>query len=244
MLAALSLIVILTVSMVVVRAAAVALRHTGLPDSVARFQCLSAFTGAGFTTTESEQIVNYPIRRQILSWLMLGGNLGMASVIATFVTSLAFSDGSAQEVVVQILWMLAVIAVLWILMLNRHSDEVLCAVIGRILDRTTQLGKRSYVRTLQVSDGFSVIEHTYRGTVQARLGEIASDQPMTYIAVHRADGSVDPRATTQTVVHPRDVLVVYGSDDDHEELEDKMLDSSPEGDKPQRSRQPYTRQTE
>ena len=220
MLAALSLIVILTVSTVIVRSAAVALRHTGLPNNVARFQCLSAFTGAGFTTTETEQIVNYPVRRRIISWLMVIGNLGLASVMATFVISLARTDGSAQGVAIQIIWMVVGIAALWTLMLNRHSDAVLCALIGWILDATTELGKRSYVRTLQVADGFSVVEHTYRGTAQARLGSIASDKSMTYIAVHRADGSIDPRPTTETLLQPRDVFILYGTDANHEKLED------------------------
>ena len=45
--AAISLLVILTVSVVVVRIAAVSLRLTGMPTDVARFQARSAFTGAG-----------------------------------------------------------------------------------------------------------------------------------------------------------------------------------------------------
>ena len=166
MLAALTLIIILTGSTVVVRLAAVALRHTGLPDNVARFQCLSAFTGAGFTTTEAEQIVNYPVRRRIIAWLMLIGNLGLASVVATLVISLARVDGSAQGVLTQIAWMLSGVAILWTLLLNRRSDAVLRALIGKILGATTQLGKRNFVRILQVADGFSVAEHTFRGTAQ------------------------------------------------------------------------------
>jgi Trk-type K+ transport system membrane component len=61
---ALSLLVVMTVLLFVVRVAAVALRLTGLVESVARFQALSAISGAGFTTRESESIVNYPVRRQ------------------------------------------------------------------------------------------------------------------------------------------------------------------------------------
>ncbi len=54
--AAITLLVILTFSVVVVRTAAVALRLTGMPADVARFQARSAFTGAGFTTSESEAV--------------------------------------------------------------------------------------------------------------------------------------------------------------------------------------------
>ena len=219
MLAALSLIVILTVSMMVVRAAAVALRHTGLPDNVAQFQCLSAFTGAGFTTTETEQIVNYPVRRRIISWLMLTGNLGLASVVAAVVVSLAGTDGAAERVVVQIGWLLAAIALLWVVMLNPRTDRVLCSLVGRILRATTQLGTRSYVRTLQVADGYSVVEHTYRGAAETTLETIVPNEALTCIAVHHADGTVDPKPTRQTVIRSRDVFVLYGPDENHETVE-------------------------
>ena len=63
--AAITLLVILTFSVVVTRIAAVALRLTGMPADVARFQARSAFTGAGFTTSESEAVVNHPIRRRL-----------------------------------------------------------------------------------------------------------------------------------------------------------------------------------
>lgn len=73
--AALSIFVILSVSIFTVRVAAVALRITGLPDESARFQALSAFTGTGFTTSETEMVVNYPIRRRIVGLLMIIGNI-------------------------------------------------------------------------------------------------------------------------------------------------------------------------
>lgn len=73
--AALSIFAILTISVFIVRVASVALRLTGLAEESARFQALSAFTGTGFTTSESEMVVNYPVRRRILSLLMIIGNL-------------------------------------------------------------------------------------------------------------------------------------------------------------------------
>ena len=57
MLAAISLFVILLISLLVVRIASVALVHTGLGREAARFQARSAFTGAGYTTSEAESVV-------------------------------------------------------------------------------------------------------------------------------------------------------------------------------------------
>jgi hypothetical protein len=67
MIAALTLFAVLTLSVLVIRTGAVALRLTGLPEEPARFQARSAFTGTGFTTSESEAIVNHPVRRRIVA---------------------------------------------------------------------------------------------------------------------------------------------------------------------------------
>ncbi len=83
MIAALTLFIVLTLSVLVIRTGAVALRLTGLPDEAARFQARSAFTGTGFTTSESEPIVTHPVRRRIVSLLMTIGSLGFVSVLAT-----------------------------------------------------------------------------------------------------------------------------------------------------------------
>ena len=96
--AALTIFVLLSLSVFVIRVAAVALRLTGLDDSSARFQALSAFTGTGFTTIESEAIVNYPVRRKVVSLLMIVGNLGLVSVFATLVVSLVQTEGEAEAV--------------------------------------------------------------------------------------------------------------------------------------------------
>lgn len=75
MLSIVSLLIVLTLSILVTRIATVALAHTGLSRESAKFQARSAFTGVGFTTNESEKVVNHPIRRRILLLLMLLGLL-------------------------------------------------------------------------------------------------------------------------------------------------------------------------
>ena len=50
------LLIFIAVSFIVVRIGAAALELTGLSWDQAKFQALSAFTNAGFTTRESEQI--------------------------------------------------------------------------------------------------------------------------------------------------------------------------------------------
>ena len=55
-----SLLVVIVISLMVTRMATIALTATGLSRESARFQARSAFSGAGFTTSESEAVVRHP----------------------------------------------------------------------------------------------------------------------------------------------------------------------------------------
>ena len=60
MIAIAGLLTIVILSITVVRIGGIALELTGLSPEVATFQAQSAFSGAGFTTAESESIVTHP----------------------------------------------------------------------------------------------------------------------------------------------------------------------------------------
>jgi hypothetical protein len=81
-------IIVLLISFIVVRIGAIAFQLTGLEWSLAKFQALSCFTGTGFTTKESELVVSNPQRRKIASVLIVLGNAGLVTMIATFANSL------------------------------------------------------------------------------------------------------------------------------------------------------------
>jgi len=80
------------ISMLFVRAGAIALMMTGMHYEQAKFQALSAFTSTGFTTREAEKVVNHPKRRKIISYLMIGGYAGVVTVIVSATSSLAASS--------------------------------------------------------------------------------------------------------------------------------------------------------
>ena len=81
-------IIAIIASFIVVRIGAIAFELTGLEWSLAKFQALSCFSGTGFTTKEAELITGNPQRRRIASVLMVLGNAGLITVIATFANSL------------------------------------------------------------------------------------------------------------------------------------------------------------
>jgi len=59
----------------------------------------SAFTGVGFTTSESEKVVNHPVRRRILLMMMLVGNASIVTVISTFILGFIQLPSSSSGII-------------------------------------------------------------------------------------------------------------------------------------------------
>ncbi|MCX5999019.1 MAG: TrkA C-terminal domain-containing protein [Chloroflexi bacterium] len=97
-------LLVISVCVLVVRGAAIALMMTGVDQETARFQALSAFTGTGFTTRESEMILNHPQRRRIISWLMVLGYAGIVTVIVTGTSSVVTSHGYEMLITLAVLF--------------------------------------------------------------------------------------------------------------------------------------------
>ena len=232
--AALSIFVLMSLSIFVVRVASVALRLTGLEESTAKFQALSAVSGTGFTTSESETMVNYPVRRRIVTILMIIGNLGLVTVFATLVVSFVHTDGEVGAVVAQLAWLLGVLALLWFLILNKRAERLMCASIGKILESTTLLGMRRFRRLLQVADGYSVCEHPVTDAwIDAHGALVASDFEelgLTVLAVRSASGELTNRFSSTGDLKLGDALLVYGRDAGHDALESSSCLSESDND--------------
>jgi len=87
------LLIAILVSFIVVRIGGFALQLTGIEPDVARFQALSAFSGTGFTTRETERVVGHKTRRRIVTILIILGNAGLVTIIATLVASFTQVSG-------------------------------------------------------------------------------------------------------------------------------------------------------
>ncbi|MGL4849347.1 MAG: TrkA C-terminal domain-containing protein [Clostridium sp.] len=85
----LTFILFMTVFLVVIDFFSILFRMTGMPIYKARFQVISLLSSTGFTTRESEMIVNSPIRRKLASWLMIFSYVSTATFISFFVSMLS-----------------------------------------------------------------------------------------------------------------------------------------------------------
>jgi len=131
---ALTLLLLLAGSLTIVRSAGVALRLTGLPQDVARFQAISALTGAGYTTSESETAVRHPVRRRILMLLMLTGHLGVVTLASTVILAVTLADGVAGTFG-QIVALILSVGLVYLLAASETLDCLMCSLIERAMLR-------------------------------------------------------------------------------------------------------------
>ncbi|HBE68638.1 MAG TPA: potassium transporter TrkA [Planctomycetaceae bacterium] len=211
-----SLLIALAVSLIVNRIATMALMFTGLSREAAKFQARSAFSGCGYTTSEAEGVVNHPVRRKIVMVLMLLGNIGVATVIASVmlsVTSASQTDASGRLITMGVLT--GGLIVLWLLFSSRAVERQMNKVIAWALKRFTDLDARDYASLLQLSDGYAVSEMVVESKswladltlAQLRL----ADEGVLVLGIHsKSSGFLGiPRASDR--IQAGDTLILYGS---------------------------------
>lgn len=157
MVALISLFVIVLASLLVTRVATVMLTLTGLSRQSARFQARSAFSGAGFTTSESESVVDHPVRRRIIMMLMLLGNAGIISGLASLLLSFTTAS-SGGDAATRLLAIFVFLVALNRLAASKAADRALSRLIERALRRFTDLDIRDYAGLLRLTDDWVVGE--------------------------------------------------------------------------------------
>lgn len=230
MIALAGLLVVILVSLLVTRVATVALVLTGLSREVARFQARSALSGVGFTTTEAEGIVGHPVRRRIVMLLMLLGGAGTVTALGTLVLSFANADSAQRTNRVGVL--VGGLFLLWLVARSEWVDRQLSRVIGRVLDRWTDLTARDYAALLHLSGPWTVAELAVSEgdwSADRTLGELRlRDEGVVVLGITRADGSFVGAPRFDTAIRVQDTLLVYGRAERIEELDRRRR--GPEGD--------------
>jgi hypothetical protein len=222
--AAVSVIVVVLVSLLVARVGTVALTLTGLSRESARFQARSAFFGVGFTTAEAEAVVGHPVRRRIIMWLILLGNAGVVTTMGTLLIS--FADGGDHLTTVIVL--IAGIAVLAVLAASRPVDLALTRTIRRALRRWSDIDVRDWSGLLQLEGGYTVAElEVEEGDWMAgrALSELTlRDEGIVVLGIHRQGGGYLGAPDGDKVIRAGDVLTVYGREDRVEEIDRRAHD--------------------
>ncbi len=215
------------ISIVAVRLGAIAFHLTGLEWSIAKFQALSCFSGTGFTTAEAEVITGSPQRRRIASTLMILGNAGLVTLIATFANSLR--AGAIVQAVVRVHPSLAVPALLlpWFNLIVIICSALMIyllftrtKLLMRITDRLQKtivtkglIKPVSFHEILVGAGGYGVFdlrlfpESPLMGHTLAQLG--TDEYDLTVLSLER-NGQVTPHPPPDMVLEVKDRIVCFG----------------------------------
>jgi hypothetical protein len=227
--AILTLMIVLMLSLVVTRTATVALTATGLSREAARFQARSAFSGAGFTTGESEAVVRHPVRRRIIMWLMLAGNAGIVAVMASIVLAAADS-GNEGDTVLRVAAVLGSIYVIWYASRTSWVDRRITQLAEIALRRWTDLDVHDYASLLHVGGEYLVTElEVEPGSWFAGrpLGDLRlRSEGVVVLGIERIDGTYLGVPQADTVAAAGDVLIVYSRGDILSELDHRRPDDA------------------
>lgn len=220
-----TLVATLVISLLVTRIGAVALVLTGMSQDAARFQARSAYTGVGFTTSESEQVVNHPVRRRVLATLMLTGNIGIAVVIASMMAAFAAGakDGSAINFWMRTIGLVVMLLATWVILTQRWVDQTIEKIIEWSLRTWTDIDVRDYVSLLHLADGYVVYELKVNESDWVADKSLAEStltaEGVLVLGIHRENGHYLGSPNGATVVHAGDILSVYGPEARLEELD-------------------------
>ncbi|OGV40083.1 MAG: potassium transporter TrkA [Lentisphaerae bacterium GWF2_45_14] len=213
MIAIASLLVVMAISLLTMRLAAMALILTGMSRESARFQARSALAGVGFTTKEAEMVVNHPVRRRIIMVLMLIGSIGVPTVVASIVISFV-TTAQAEYWWKPMSLLVGGLAALTILARSRWAERRLNKWLAWALKRWTDLDVRDYVSLLQLQNGYAVTEMLVKSNDWLE-GKTLQDAALSHegvliLAILRQDGEYIGTPRAADTIHAKDVLVLYG----------------------------------
>lgn len=212
-----TLLVILFVLLLVHRITSTTLELTGLSRDSARLQALSALTGVGFTTRESEMIVDHPVRRRVVMVLMLLGNTGIVTVIGSVVVG--FSEFREQPILLEALGAGAAgIGALAIFASSKRIDQLLSRAVTWATLHWTRLEILDYSSLLQVVNGYGVCRRRIDAddwvAGKALKETKLRAEGILVLGVFRNDGSFEGTPRGVTVLNAGDAAVLYGRDVD------------------------------
>ncbi|MFW5701017.1 MAG: potassium transporter TrkA, partial [Cyclobacteriaceae bacterium] len=151
-----SLIVIVFLSIIITKIGAHALMKTGLAKDASIFQARSAFTGVGYTTREAEKVAENPVRRKIIMSLMLIGNIGVISALASLVLTFIGDELESTDKLIRLGIIAFFILMLLALSKSKWLDKQLIAIIDKALNRFHFLRNIDYVSVLKLQDEYEI----------------------------------------------------------------------------------------
>ncbi|MCA9270981.1 MAG: TrkA C-terminal domain-containing protein [Planctomycetales bacterium] len=229
MIAVITLLVALSLTLLITRVATVALTLTGMSRPSARFQARSALSGCGFTTNESEAVMRHPVRRRVIMTLMLLGNAGIVTVIGTLMASLAATTQTSPLLVLRNVAVIIIgIGALAVLASSQWVDRWLSRWIERGLRRWGNVEACDYMALFRLANGYTIVEKlvedddwlAHRSLIELNLPA----EGVLVLGIQRDGGNYLGAPRGATAVQPGDTLILYGLIERLDELDARKAD--------------------
>ncbi|MCK4436564.1 TrkA C-terminal domain-containing protein [bacterium] len=183
-----------------------------MDEKRARFQALSAFSGTGFTTKEAESIVNHPIRRKIVTWLMILGNAGIVMIIVTATSS--FVAGEGHQLSLNVLILLIGIYLIYKMATHKELIRRWESFIEDKLLKSPTFEEGATEDLLHLLEGNGLVRAIIKENsplVDNSLSECKlSEKGLLVLGIERGKKWIPTPKATETI-QKSDKLVVYGS---------------------------------
>ncbi len=193
----------------------IVLKLTGLELNKARFQVISILTHTGFTTRESELIVQHPTRRRIASALMIISYVAQITLITLLFNVLTQASQNILGTAIALsIMMLFVIVVTQSKYLSERFDKVTEKLLKNKIKKMNSNGRIEQV--LNLSPEFSIYElivDTESFICDKTLQELQmKEHYIQILKIDRGSEMIDfPRADTRVLAGDR--MIVYGKID-------------------------------
>ncbi|NWK55339.1 TrkA C-terminal domain-containing protein [Verrucomicrobiaceae bacterium N1E253] len=213
-----ALLAIIFISLLIVRIGTNALMMTGMSLTASQFQAASAFFGVGFTTSEAEMVVRHAVRRKIVLNLIIAGNIGITSALATLIITLfRGSTEDTQNLLVVFILLFVSAAAIYFLINTPFIKKPLDVLMRYWLERAGVVRALDYELLLNVQQGYSVSDfkiHAGHPFADKALHQSRpSDRGIAILGVTKPDGSFVGTPNKDEVLEPGDIVMVYGSEE-------------------------------
>lgn len=213
MIAAITLFLVVSLSALITKITTIALVHTGLSTESAKFQSRSAYTGVGFSTSESEKIMNHPVRRKIIFNLMIIGNAGIVTVMSSLILTFVLPETLASKLYGLIIVVVGMI-IIWFAINSKWVDKVLSKMINNMLKRYTDIEIQDYAAILHLKDDFKISEKLIgeeNWMARKSLKDLKlRHEGLIVLGIDREGIDYLGSPNGSAIILPKDLITVYG----------------------------------
>lgn len=189
---------------------------TGLDRKIARFQVISMLTGTGFTTGESELIIDHPVRRRLGAFLILFGAFSLAVIISA-ISNLLTDNFYAMEIAYIAGGLLVLLFVLRAPFVQRMMGKKMQSKLKENyeladlpISDVLLMDEDDEVREIAIKEDSQFAERTFDEIVD-------KEDDVMLLFIRRGEINIRQKAY-DTKLEPGDKLVLYGNNPRIEEI--------------------------